>query len=155
MKTRIVLGIAAVVCLAFAPAPLPKGDKNGPKAELKSLEGTWALIGLTFGGKDSSQTKLLDMKLRIADGKWAFVREQKQAIEYEMVVDVRGKLPTLDLRRAGAKEPTIRAVYVRKGDTLKLCYFARRKGGEVNGRPSGPDDVHPRLTTMTWRREKK
>jgi uncharacterized protein (TIGR03067 family) len=141
----------ATLALGFAPAPLPreKKDNKAPKKSA-SLDGTWALVSLGRGGAAKPPPRNINLKVRIGNGRWAFVRREPQAIEYEVVIDANANPKTIDLRRPGAPMPTIRGIWEVEGDTLRMAYFPA-KGAE--GRPASFDMAQPRLIVMTLRKE--
>jgi uncharacterized protein (TIGR03067 family) len=152
MKARWLVMLAALLSLAaYAPAPLPKPDKTGIKKEQKDLLGTWALVGLTRAGKAMGGPRNFDMKVVISKDRWAFVRGNTKAMEYNLTVGSQAKVRTMDLGRPGNAAPLIRAIFAVEGDTLKMCYYPDRTRTD---RPLRFDPADPRQMVMILKRQK-
>jgi uncharacterized protein (TIGR03067 family) len=147
MRTRILIA-AALLSLAFAPAPLPR---NTAEEELKHLQGTWGLVSLDRGGISSGMAKERAIKAIIAKDRWTFrVKDKFDRAGYKMVVNPASKPKTLDLIRPGSKTPTIRAIYFLDGEVLKICYGRRGERPKAIGNGKDPD-----VLVMTLHREKR
>jgi uncharacterized protein (TIGR03067 family) len=138
----LTLLLAAVLSLAFAPAPLPRPKKAPP------LEGTWALVSRGPAGKETPERG--GVKVVIGKGRWAFTHDGKPGAEdYELVLNDRANPKTVDLKMASGRV-VARGILVIEGDSLKFGYYL---GSAGEGRPKAIDPTDSKQRVMTFKRE--
>ena len=110
---------AALVLGALLTSPA-RGDE---KAELKKLEGTWLPSAAEFAGRNWPDEQLKATRLVIADAKYT-VTVSGQDDKGTLKLDPNAKPLAMDIVGTDGpnKGKTILAIYVRDGDTLRVCY---------------------------------
>jgi len=117
---RILLLLLALSALAFAPAPLPKPDRRPGCADLKAMQGGWALVGETYTNGPPRPKRHL--RASVAGRGITFSPEGDALAGWWAFTLAPGEEPkAIDLTLAGGQR-TIRAVYSLKGDRLVLCW---------------------------------
>src|SRR5262245_53928231 len=108
---RHTLFLAALLSLAFAPAPLPRPERRGGGEDGVSaarLQGTWAITKL----ESTTKTGLVNMgdylkEVRIESDRWSFIYRQagNPPVVYSLAVDGGRRPATFDLLVAGQGRP--------------------------------------------------
>jgi uncharacterized protein (TIGR03067 family) len=116
---RRLLSLLVLLCLAFAPAPLPKREKPGKEA--LELYGVWE--------NEKGRMVITATHLKFLS---------KSSFQYELRVNPSANPRTYDLIGvAGTASENARwqGIYKVEGDTLTRCYRQAK-----NGRPAGFED---------------
>jgi uncharacterized protein (TIGR03067 family) len=117
MLVRIVAAVAAVALLA---APTAADDA----ADLKALQGTWAVTEVTGDVKNGfeDEVNIKEVTFTFTDNKLVIVGFEKKR-EFTIKLDSTKKPAAIDLTAlAGVfKDKSNPAIYELKGDTLKMC----------------------------------
>jgi uncharacterized protein (TIGR03067 family) len=118
MRKFVPLLLAAVLSLAFAPAPLPRPDAG--KDDLKKMQGTWDVVSRTSAGRPLPATL---KKVVIAGDRLTFYRENGTvATRWVLKVDDKKSPRQFSRHREGPAKITAQGIYELKGDTLTMCY---------------------------------
>jgi uncharacterized protein (TIGR03067 family) len=127
---RCFLPLLAVLCLAFAPVPFPKPAKPDPgKADLKKLQGTWAVSRRTINGADQT-ARSSDMTVVITGDRIRFVVGGDPRTEWTFTLDPTKQPRLLDRSKvwgkgaanAGKTGPSYRGIYRLDGDVLQFVH---------------------------------
>jgi uncharacterized protein (TIGR03067 family) len=116
--------IKAVVLLAvvFATAGVVAG--GDAKADLKKLQGTWAVASAQKGGKEAPEGEIKQLRL-VFSGEKLTARFGEKSKEGTIKIDPGKKPSQIDLKIEG---DTAVGIYRFKGDMLELCIT--EPGGE-------------------------
>ena len=128
---RRLLPLLVLLCLAFAPAPLPKRERPGK--EVLDLYGVWE--------NDKGRMIITVTHLKFLS---------KNAFQYELRVDPSASPRAYDLIGVGgtaAEGVRWQGIYKVEGDTLTRCYRQAK-----NGRPTGFADKSQGAITAVHRR---
>jgi uncharacterized protein (TIGR03067 family) len=132
MRQGIALILVAGVLVAW-----PAGSEGAPiedagKKDLQLLQGTWAIAGKEFMGKEATKDEVAKLtgEIVIKDGKWTLRSDDtgtgKKEIVWEatLKLDPNAKPKALDLIYTSGelKGTTDKVIYEITGDTLKVCY---------------------------------
>jgi uncharacterized protein (TIGR03067 family) len=123
---RRLLPSLAILCSAFAPAPLPKTTpaKRDPNAvALKELQGEWVLVSL-------NGEKLNDASVVIASDRVKYLLNGKVMTEWVVTLDATKSPRVFDQKLVrGTNGPREHpGIYALDNDTLKLCSAYSRTG---------------------------
>ncbi len=135
MRRYALLLLAAVLSLAFAPAPLPRPPSGAKDAQ--RLQGTWVLVSRMHGGVES-RNGLGKVVIR-GDRLFYHCMDGTVASTWFLALDA-GKSPTrYDLKEGRALSPTLQGAYELEGDALRLCYVANNvpRPDDFDGRKPG------------------
>lgn len=144
MWLRLFLAGAVVAGLTgFAPAPVPKTQRSKVRVpdDLVRLKGLWQVVSYERPGLKNvgGIIKTAISNVRIADNKWAFMRQVGNdltpTVEYDMKVDPNGTPKKMDLvRDLGGNVMTLKGIYKFEGNRLKVLYvstYTARAGAGV------------------------
>src|SRR5262245_63492521 len=119
---RLLVLLAAVLSLAFAPAPFPRRERPAAvKEELNRLHGIWELVCESHGGRPQFLRQL----------RWAFIGDNLvQADDHGLTrwrvkLELGRRLKGIDLESRSEKSSPDHfpaAGYVLEDDTLWVCY---------------------------------
>jgi uncharacterized protein (TIGR03067 family) len=102
MRPRLLLIVAGVAVLGFAPAPLPKNQRH-PREDLTDVAGLWdVVVWEDFGNRDHHSESTL--RVRMTKDKFAFVmkaREGEDAWGMEMRLEPSAHPPAFTWGRRG------------------------------------------------------
>jgi uncharacterized protein (TIGR03067 family) len=155
MRSRHLLPLAALLALAaagFAPVPKPK-DHSGPYR--KELQGTWRVVSIEHGDRDSHLDKPYRQTMRI-DGDRVFQSVQARkggpvlrAPVGRLVLDARRDPPWFSIQRSAPSGLVVKGVFKLEKYALLWTYNARNFGkrpARADG-PLGPTEIR-----VTFRR---
>jgi uncharacterized protein (TIGR03067 family) len=131
----LLLALAAL-CLAFAPAPLPRAKRTSTNGLAPSIEGRWLIEGPRL--------------LEISATNWTLDPDRAPGPSYRLSTDRAAYPPTFDLfgvHTGGDGQPQWLGIYKIEGDTLTICYNRAE-----NGRPITFDGPDMGRFTQTFRR---
>jgi uncharacterized protein (TIGR03067 family) len=115
--------LVVIVLLALAAVARPQDD--AAKKDLKQMEGTWAVVLEEISGqKTPEESKKVDVKLTVKDGKYTVLFGDKQAATGTIKLDA-GKTPRqIDAIAADGqfKDKAMPGIYEVKGDTMRVCF---------------------------------
>jgi uncharacterized protein (TIGR03067 family) len=149
MRKSALLLVAAVVSLAFAPAPLPRPAPN--KDDRMQLQGTWERLTYTLGGQPVplvapnggpihavfTGDHVTFTQGALTHGKWRITLDtRKSPKSFEMTWEQTGR--------------TLWGVYELKGDTLTMCCSTNERE-----RPTDFDGSKPGRYHSTFKRLKR
>jgi uncharacterized protein (TIGR03067 family) len=122
---RSLLFLAAVLALAFAPAPFPRARRDRSDDDPRKIQGTWEIVSRTRGGKAISH---IVARAEIVDGKYTLVDAAGSwRSPFVMALGPRAKPPTIDLKSEKGTF-TMTGIYELRGDSLRLCYITGGRG---------------------------
>lgn len=114
-----------MLALLLVVSGLAGGDAaKVDKAELKKLQGVWALVAHEHGGKKSSNKEIANISLEVADGK--FTTRDGVDVKEDASVELlegKGKPATVELKIASGADidKVVKGIWKLDGDTLTLC----------------------------------
>jgi uncharacterized protein (TIGR03067 family) len=124
--------VLVVLSAGFAPAPFPPTER---KADLRKMQGTWAVESYSIGGR---KVFVPHLRVVIAYERLTFRDvdpKSKNWTEWPIRVDARQRPKNLDLQtRNGAPDP---GIYRLKGNTLTICisFPGHRRPTGYEGKP--------------------
>jgi uncharacterized protein (TIGR03067 family) len=139
--------LAAVLSLAFAPAPRPK--LNASKDDLAKMQGQWVRTSLTINGKKHDEPQ--GCAVTIKGDVLAFPSPDDA---WKLTIDATKKPKWIDSRRvkpAGSIGP-FWGVYRLEGDTLTICW---REDANVTDRPADFDPSQRHVWLQVFQRKKR
>lgn len=127
MKSQGLIGVALVL---LVPGAGRADDAEKVKAERKALAGTWVCQSSEVNGAKRGADQSKDQTFTFDGEKFAQADAATgDVIEGTCRLDLSGKHKVLSTKvTVGAREVTIRYIYERDGDTLKVCSDLRPKG---------------------------
>ncbi len=147
MRKCALLLLAAVLSLAFAPAPLTRPEPV--KDDLKQMQGTWLVVSCTFEGRPIGEGIAHRMVIA-GDRMTFFYADGGVASKWAFALGPKASPRSTDAKREDAPDyPACRGVYAVKGDTLTKCYVY----GEA-ARPTDFDGSRPGRWVDVLRRQK-
>ena len=136
--------LLAVVCLAFAPAPLPKPDR---RSDAQKLEGEWERVRLYNGGSVFPE-KPGEVTLTISGTVAAFSLRGMEQTKWDVKLAPLKSPKGLDLVGQGDSNGTIQhGIYRLEGGTLTYCYHG-------SARPTSFDPAAPGVFIQVLKRKK-
>ena len=146
MKVKAILVLAVALCVA---ADKPKVDA---KKELKSLQGTWVMVGLEVNGETVPEKKLAGTTLVIKKDKYT-VKVKDNSHETTIEIDPTKDPKAIDMYFPNGTElPKLsKGVYELDGDTLKICRHQMPGEDRPTQIGSWPNT---NLFVVTWKRKK-
>lgn len=151
---RTLLGLALVFCLTALTSQAADDKKvaDEKKADKDSLEGTWDLVSIEFGGMKIDLPKEMALSLTFKGGKITKKETGKKDEDGTYKTDETKKLKEIDLTTPKKDKPTemetMKGLFQVDGDTLKL-YF----GMPGADRPAAYDSKD--IGIMVLKRNKK
>jgi uncharacterized protein (TIGR03067 family) len=117
MSRRTLLCLAAaLLSLAFAPAPFPRARRT--RDDLTRIQGTWILESAMSGGKPTPSK----LQAIIAQDH-LFLVDNGGKYRWDFTIDPTARPKALDMRfPRGNTSDLLRTAYSLEGDTLKICY---------------------------------
>src|SRR5262249_25576710 len=120
MRPPAVLLLAPAL-LAFAPAPKPK---EGPKDDLKKLQGTWGVYRLDHASISKPDPSDRTWKVVVDGDQWSFYLGGVKSAVMKLTLDPKATPKALTLRdRRGVAH---HGIYSVDGDVLKWSFFPDR-----------------------------
>ena len=118
MRPRLLL-IAAVLPLAFAPAPLPRTSPRKEVSDLSKMQGTWDVVERHLGG---SSVLREPSQVRIRGTRFQFVVRGEVRSDWTIELAPAEQPRRMDRRAFGGGGATMLGIYRFDGDRLTLCY---------------------------------
>jgi uncharacterized protein (TIGR03067 family) len=121
--TRLLLPVAAI-CF-FAASAFPEDTKE----DLKRLQGTWKVVGLTNDGKKAPPDKLEGAELIVIGN--AYVLKGEDTFRGKLKLDATQKPKFIDatfIDEQGQEKGKAAGIYQQDGDELRICW--REKGDQ-------------------------
>jgi uncharacterized protein (TIGR03067 family) len=115
-------------------------QKDGVKAELERLQGTWKLIERKYDGKQApeEEVKLLAIKIVVKGDKVAFTSAgDTEASESTITVNPAVTPRTLDVlhTKGSSKGKKVLSIYKLEGDRLTVCNSLKERPTEFTAGP--------------------
>ena len=151
MKSQGLIALA----LTLLPIAVGRGDDSEKvRAERKALAGTWVCQSSEVNGVKRGAEESKDQTFTFEGEKFAQADDATgDVIEGTYQLDLGGKQKVLSTKvTVGTKEVTIRYIYERDGDGLKVCADLRPQG-ELPKEFSAPDES--RRMVAAFKRAKK
>ena len=147
MKVKAILVLVVALCVA---ADKPKVDA---KKELKSLQGTWEMVGLEVNGETVAEKKLAGTTMTIRGDKY-IVKVKDTTHETRLEIDPTKDPKAIDMYFPNGTElPKLsKGIYELDGDSLKVC--RHQMPGEDRPTQIG-SSPNTNLFVVTWKRKKK
>jgi uncharacterized protein (TIGR03067 family) len=139
--------VLAALAFGFAPAPRPRSAKTDGKSELKKLAGTWTIVKRGISGR--MRRARPELKVVIAADRWKFTLLDRTIAEYKIALAPGKKPKQMDLAGIG-QWVNLKAIYILKGDKLKVCYAPALDGP----RPRSFNTRDPREEVLVLERGK-
>ena len=110
------------ITLTLVLSIMQTAKSDGPK-DSDAIQGTWLASAAELGGKPFPEEVRKSIKLTLKDGKYT-VTVGKNPDQGTVRLDPSAKPKALDVigTEGPNKGKTIRAIYERDGDTLRVCY---------------------------------
>jgi uncharacterized protein (TIGR03067 family) len=141
---RRLLLTAALLTLAFAPAPLPK---PAGRHDARALEGKWERVRLYNGGALIPE-RPGEVSLVVTGRTAVFWRNGVEQTRWAIKLDPRASPRRLDLEGLGASQGVVlHGIYRPDGETLTWCYSG-------SARPSSFDRPAPGVFLVVLKRKK-
>lgn len=130
MSRAVSLLVAAVLSLAFAPAPPYRPKPDPGKEDLKKMQGTWAVARRSVAGS-VSRTDGQDMTVVIEGDRIRFLVKGEVRTEWAITLDPTKSPKVLDrtlvpgkgtVKTANGTPIVHRGIYLLDGDTLRLSH---------------------------------
>jgi uncharacterized protein (TIGR03067 family) len=137
---------AAVLSLAFAPAPFPRpGKRDTNDSDLKKLQGAWVRARLTMNGRSNADSTPITitgqrMQFPVPSDAWT------------LTLDVTKKPKTIDARQIGNGRNVFWGIYRLEGDTLTICW---RHNVTEDQRPTTFDESAAGVWFQVYKRQKR
>jgi uncharacterized protein (TIGR03067 family) len=113
---RILLGLAASLSLAFAPAPFPRPEVPDHRPEREKVQGTWERIRYIHEGKVFAEPVRVTV---VIAGEQAIFGVGPGQTKWGLQLRPDSNPKTFTLTRLGT---VLRGVYKLEGSTLTLCF---------------------------------
>ena len=140
---RLLLLSAAILAVAFAPAPFPRKEREARKSLLEQMQGWWAHTAETNDGRPSA---LFGLRVHVDGNTLQYYVNQTKADGWTIKVDPSTKPASLDKMSLNSKDHVIQSRVSVEGDVMKIAW-----GG--NGRPPDLSGAHGRA--ITFKRERR
>jgi uncharacterized protein (TIGR03067 family) len=145
---RRVLSLLALVCLAFAPAPFPKPERDRSCAHLEAVQGQWVRTFASLGGRRVTTYSLHDVAT-IGGNRWS-----EGKAEWTFKLTGRRSSGRIDMESTPASAargfPSCEGIYKLEGDTLTICTVAVAQGE----RPSSFEHPKPGVWLEVYKRKR-
>lgn len=122
---RVVAFVCLIGAAGFAPAPFPKPGRvraDPDQADLAAMQGTWRVKSQSIDGRAVSAD---GWRLVVAGSRMRYLTPRGEVnIEYDVALDARARLKTMDLFVGGVRDEKsrLRGVYVFRGGELRTCF---------------------------------
>ena len=119
---------AVVVSLAFAPAPLPRVSRAGPRSDLERLQGTWEVVDSRMSGVEMTHNK--GARVEVRRERWTFIDKTDSAtrLHWDLRLNPSATPPEIDFEGLEGVASS-RGIYRLEGDTLTISYGYVTGGG--------------------------
>jgi uncharacterized protein (TIGR03067 family) len=144
MNLRLLILSAAILAVAFAPAPFPKKEREARKSLLEQMQGWWAHTAEVQNGQPSA---LFGLRVHVEGDRLQYYVNQTQADGWTIKVDPSTKPASLDKMSLNSKSYVIPSRVSVEGDVMKIAW------GGGNERP--PDLSGTKGRAITFRRERR
>jgi uncharacterized protein (TIGR03067 family) len=148
MRAHLLVAAACLAVMAFAPAPLPRPDKDDPK----NLEGTWLLLRYDHGTTPTGLAK--KVTVRIEKDKWTFLHlnpsGERPTSVYTFTLDPKKNPQWIDLTQTATGVARLLGIYRLQRDELHVAFHTFG----VNDRPTGFGGTDKRVFHMVLKRGK-
>jgi uncharacterized protein (TIGR03067 family) len=115
---RVLPLLAAILALAFAPAPFPKRQDAGA-ADLKTMQGAWVLVCELKNGRREEMTR--ECVWLIEGDRIRASLDGKEGSTSFIKLDGRSKPRSIDLRTQRDQASHLPGIYVLERDLLNVC----------------------------------
>ncbi len=135
---RRVLPLLALLSLGFAPAPLPRPDRDKTRIDLKLFQGTWRVAGhhqWLDGAKKPSPWNITHV--RVQNDQWTLLEANREVVTYRIEVHPQKKGGHIDWRGTMGEALWLGLIR-RDGDSVEVIYLsANQRPGDFAAPPSG------------------
>ncbi len=142
MNARLLLCLALLGVVAFAPAPFPRTGRRGSDVAIEQIQGTWTILKLEMtdgkGGLTDQGNYLKEV--RIDRDRWSFFYRDSnnKPVIYRLGIDTSQAPAALDLTRPGAPKPYGTGIISRRGNSMRVLYsFGMKRPTSFDKQPSG------------------
>ncbi len=126
MRLSLVLALAAVCSLAFAPAPFPRARKSASAQDIPSqLEGIWKVESCSVGGRVQGGPGPLWDSVRVERGTWSQSTRSNGRVLWTTAYRIRlgpHDASRIDMAYPGATAPLLYGVLRLDGDRLVVTH---------------------------------
>jgi uncharacterized protein (TIGR03067 family) len=142
---RVALLFGSALCLAFAPAPLPR--RESATATLAALQGQWQPVSDI---QDGHRHESSGVEVAIVGSRMRYVIRGRVTAEYSVVLYPAANPPRFDRRDVEVPDRTLLGTYRLEGDTLTANWASWGIP-----RPTALDDLRPGHTVSVYRRVRR
>ena len=139
MFLRLLILSGAIVCVAFAPAPWPRKERQKQLALLQRMQGWWAHTAEVQDGRPSG---LFGLRIHVEGDTLQYYVGQNKADGWTIKVDPSARPATLDKTRLGTKDDVLLGRVSVEGDVMKIAWLSN------TDRPDDVDGARGRAITL-------
>ena len=129
MPRHRLLLLAVLVSFGFAPAPLPRVSRDGPRTDLDRMQGVWVVVDNRVSGIEMTPNKGATVQVR--RNRWTFIdkHDSESRSHWDLQLNPSATPPQIDFEGVEGSTSS-RGVYRLEGDTLTISYnYVHDRGG--------------------------
>ena len=118
---RLWLLVAVAVAVGFAPAPLPRASRAGPRTDLDRMQGLWEVVDSRMSGIELTPNK--GARVQVRRDRWTFIdkRDGASRHHWDLRLNPSATPPQIDFKGVEGSGSS-QGVYRLEGDTLTISY---------------------------------
>jgi len=134
MRARTIVALVAFTALtAFAPAPLPRPNRDSDKEsiDMRRFQGTWKVISMEIVQPNGGRNRLSDWGetgttgVRVSEDRWTYLHKGRDSSSYLMNIEPGVRPAAINWYVGQQKDnPGMIGIIRRQGDRVTILYYA-------------------------------